>query len=774
MTKFDDVRAIARAFVEYADSTWACDPEPYLCRHAAEFTAEASILAELLPQQDFLKNADPHRLVPLLRQELGGPAARLAISYLLHAGYHRNTPNPDQRALRIYIDQIRAGIAHPTVDLRAEDWTPRWAIGAHFSPALFETLTGYFRKVTALACTTVNGDSVAIIGSIDGTVRACSLTTGQQYRPDPTDCPEVVTALACTTINGDPVAIIGGTAGTLRIWNLITGIEHRRSLFGIRAVRALTCTTINGDPTAILVSDDETVWRCSLTNRFRNDLVRLTISKPITALTCATVEEQPVVITGSKSGNVRLHNLNANNEWRVTLPKRNCEVRALDFTTVNGDPLIVIGDYDGSLRILNLATREQTWLNVSEATEDPNSYPRARRKEVVSATSSEEDGSSIAVTIDFKGTLRIWDLVAGTHYCPDLDRNTALWSPALCATVDGRSVIIVGSRDGKVRVWDSAIEQQTESKPISVEKVTAIACTVANSNPVAVTLNNRATVQVLDLATAERLRLDIRGHSGHLTAVACTTVDGQPIAVIGANDGTVQAWNLTTRQSHCEPLTESNDLILAVACTTIGGQPVAVIGGNDGTVCVWNLGTGQQRRMVVSEEAGQITAVACTDINGELVVVIGCANGSLWVGNLATGQQYRPDFAKGVLPIRTLACTTVNSHAVVVLSGNEDSVQCWDLTTRRHLGPNQSSRVLPVRTLACATVDNHPIAAICSNDGTVRVWDLQRHKQLTQPIRILDPVDCLAIAPDLSLVIAYNTEVMAFNPPQRWDWKEDT
>ncbi|MER7313334.1 WD40 repeat domain-containing protein, partial [Streptomyces halstedii] len=76
-----------------------------------------------------------------------------------------------------------------------------------------------------------------------------------------------------------------------------------------------------------------------------------------------------------------------------------------------------------------------------------------------------------------------------------------------------------------------------------------------------------------------------------VNAVACTVVDGRPVAVTASDDHTVRVWDLATRQQVGAPLTGHTDEVNAVACTVLDERPVAVTGSDDHTVRVWDLVT---------------------------------------------------------------------------------------------------------------------------------------------------------------------------------------
>ncbi|MGY3680393.1 hypothetical protein [Streptomyces sp. TE33382] len=86
------------------------------------------------------------------------------------------------------------------------------------------------------------------------------------------------------------------------------------------------------------------------------------------------------------------------------------------------------------------------------------------------------------------------------------------WVPAVATGVmDGRTIVVTGSRDKSVRVWD--------------------------------------------LTSGKQIGKPLTGHDGEVWAVATEVVDGRPIAVSGSWDGTVRVWDLITHRQRGPALT---------------------------------------------------------------------------------------------------------------------------------------------------------------------------------------------------------------------------
>ncbi|MGH3910682.1 MAG: WD40 repeat domain-containing protein, partial [Pseudonocardiaceae bacterium] len=84
------------------------------------------------------------------------------------------------------------------------------------------TLTGHSYSVSAVACTEVDGQPVAVTTSHDNTARVWDLASGS-LRATLTGHTSSVLAVACTEVDGQPVAVTTSHDETARVWDLATG-----------------------------------------------------------------------------------------------------------------------------------------------------------------------------------------------------------------------------------------------------------------------------------------------------------------------------------------------------------------------------------------------------------------------------------------------------------------------------------------------------------------------------------------------------------------------
>ena len=119
--------------------------------------------------------------------------------------------------------------------------------------------------------------------------------------------------------------------------------------------------------------------------------------------------------------------------------------------------------------------------------------------------------------------------------------------------------------------------------------VYAVATAQLGGAPVVVSGSRDSTVRVWDLATGVPVGPAITGHAGSVRAVAAAQLNGRPVVVSGGDDRTVRVWDMGTGTPVGPPLTGHTYAVCAVATVQLGGRPVVVSGSHDKTVRIWDL-----------------------------------------------------------------------------------------------------------------------------------------------------------------------------------------
>jgi hypothetical protein len=180
------------------------------------------------------------------------------------------------------------------------------------------------------------------------------------------------------------------------------------------------------------------------------------------------------------------------------------------------------------------------------------------------------------------------------------------------AELEGRPVVVSGSDDHTVRVWDLG-RGTPVGEPLTGHRtgVRGVALTELEGRPVVVVSGWGDTVQVWDLARGRPVGVPFTTHRTGVSMVA--ELEGRPVVVAGGWDGTVQVWDLARGTPVGEPFTGHTRGVRVIAVGTLNGRPVVVSGGWDNTVRVWEE-TGRLRQII--EVESDITALALVPEDG--------------------------------------------------------------------------------------------------------------------------------------------------------------
>ncbi|WP_326771167.1 AAA family ATPase (plasmid) [Streptomyces sp. NBC_01591] len=501
-------------------------------------------------------------------------------------------------------------------------------------------------------------------------------------------------------------------------------------------VTAVACTVLDGRPLAVTGADDRTVrvWDLTTGRPMGEPLTGHT--DWVNAVACTVVDGRPVAVTGGQDETVRVWDLITGCPVGEPLTGHTGGVRAVACTVVDGRAVAVTGDYDRTVRVWDLTTGRQIGKPFTGHTDRVNAVAcTVLDGRPVAVTGS---GDSIHRTEVNDTTVRVWDLTTGRQIGKPFTGHTDDVNAVACTVLDGRPVAVTGSEDHTVRVWDLATGRQI-GEPLTghTDRVHAVACTVLDGHPIAVTGDQDCTVRVWDLTTGQQVGEPLTGHTETVLTVACTVLDGRPVAVTGAHDA-VRVWDLSTDRPVGEPLTGHTDWVNAVACTVLDGRPVAVTGSRDRTVRVWDLTTGHPIGEPLTGHTYGVSAVACTVLDGHPIAVTRSEDARrMW--DLTTGHPIGAPPTGHTDTVYTVLEGRLVAVSVTTWEGST-TVRVWDLTTGRQIGEPLTARTHYPRRLgsaahsvACTVLDGHPIAITGGGDYAVRVWDLATGRQIGAP-----------------------------------------
>jgi WD40 repeat protein len=338
------------------------------------------------------------------------------------------------------------------------------------------------------------------------------------------------------------------------------------------------------------------------------------------------------------------------------------------------------------------------------------------------------DGRAVVVSGSDDGTVRVWDAATGTLVGGPFTGHTAGVYAVALGQVDGHAVVVSGSEDATVRVWDAATGTPVGA-PFTGHTgwVRAVALGQIDGRAVIVSGSYDGTVRVWDAATGTPVGAPFTNRTGPVAAVAVVAlgqVGGRTVVVSGGGDGTVRVWDAATGTSVGAPFTGHTGPVYAVALGQVDGRTVVVSGSEDAAVRVWDAATGTSVGAPFTGHTGPVYAVALGQVDGRTVVVSGSEDGTVRVWDAATGAPVGVPFTGHTRGVTAVALGQVDGRAVVVSGGGDRTLRVWDAATGTSIGNPLTGHTGPVAAVALGQVEGRTVIISGGNDGTVRAWPL--------------------------------------------------
>ena len=183
--------------------------------------------------------------------------------------------------------------------------------------------------------------------------------------------------------------------------------------------------------------------------------------------------------------------------------------------------------------------------------------------------------------------ISVWDLESGEVVAGPLAGHTDYTPTIALGLVHGRPVLVSGSQDSTLRVWELDAGSAQAGRP----PVFGVGCALARlgGRRIVLASNGDGTVHVLDSETGEDAAPALRGHTKAVGAIATVMLDGGTVVVTSGWDETVRSWQLETSAPLGGPWAGHGHWVLGLDTGICAGTPVAVSGGQDGTIRIWEL-----------------------------------------------------------------------------------------------------------------------------------------------------------------------------------------
>ena len=313
-----------------------------------------------------------------------------------------------------------------------------------------------------------------------------------------------------------------------------------------------------------------------------NPLTRLSgHNGPVHALTFSSGSGQ-YILTGSQDRNIRLFNPSTHNPSNP---------RPVQTYTAHGYEVLDLAVSGDNSKFVSVGGDKTVFLwDVATAQTLRRFAGHAAR---VNCCAFGGEGDSVVVSGSFDGSVKVWDLRSRSEKAVQTF-SEAGDSVSSVAVLGGE--VYAGSVDGRVRVYD--LGAGVVDVDVLGQSVTSVCPARAGDSYLVSTLDSR--VRLMDRPTGKCLQVfQHEGFRNETYRVRSTLAMADAYAISGGEDGSVFVWDVLTRAVNervwhkegggaMQVGGSKKDVVSAVAWNQMRKQWASA--GGDGTVVVWGLG----------------------------------------------------------------------------------------------------------------------------------------------------------------------------------------
>ncbi len=713
-------RAIAAALMpsDLAGHRAWRDSGAYARQHLPAHAASAGLLDGLVADPEYLSVVSPGSVLTQ-RTKLVTAEGRRAIAAFEMSLNGWESCSEAQRADRLASNAARvraARLLEASAAKTEAEWPLQWAA---WSGRSHRTLASNQRRVLAVAIGRAGDRDIIVSGSDDGSVQIWDAVTGEPAAAL-SGHERAVNAVAIGRAGDRDIIVSGSADHTVRIWDAVTGKQAAPPLSGHeRAVNAVAIGRAGDRDIIISGSADRTV---RIWDPVTGDPASLPLEGLRSVVYAAAIGQaggHDVVISGSYDGSVRIWDAVTGKPTGQPMAGHDGSVLALAMGQAGDRDIIVSGSDDCTVRVWDAVTGKPVGVPLID--DKATAKPEAEAVEAVAVGRAGDRDIIISGSAD--GTVRIWDAVTG-----DLADTLAAHLVTVNALAIGRAgdrdVIVSGSDDSTVRIWDAAFADPAETALAGHDDaVTAVAIGRAGDRDVIVSGSDDSTVRVWAAISGDMTGLSLAGHDDGVSAMAIGQAGDRDVIVSGSYSGTVRIWDAVTHDPVGSPLHGSDRAIYAVAIGRAAHRDVMVSGSADGTVRVWDAVSHDPASSALHGSDRAVYAVAIGRAGDRDVIVSGSADGMVRVWDAVTGSLTAPPLTGHGDTVRAVAIGRAGNRDVIVSGSADGTVRVWDAVTGSLTAPPLTGHSDTVNAVAIGRVRDRDIIVSGSADATVRVWD---------------------------------------------------
>jgi len=294
-----------------------------------------------------------------------------------------------------------------------------------------------------------------------------------------------------------------------------------------------------------------------------------------------------------------------------------------------------------------------------------------------------------------------WQNVIADHVFGDLSSCHSASVNSLAISADGQ-ILVSGSADKRVKVWNLVNEEETHS--FNHEDGVQSVAISSDGKLIASGILNK-TIIVLNLET-KKDTLVLTDHSGQVMSLAFHPKNNN-ILFSGSGDKTTKIWDLK-KQVCTHTYTKHSSGVTSIAVSPEGKTLVS--GSYDKTIIVLP-------DQILQGHSNVVCSVAISP-DGQ-TVISGSRDKEIKVWNLRSGELlYTLTGHEG-----SVLSIAISPDGKTLFSGSEDeTVKVWDLTIQQEI--NTLAKYLDAVTSLVISPDGKTLIS-GSRDGTIKIWSMQ-------------------------------------------------
>jgi WD40 repeat protein len=710
----------------------------YSRQNLATHAAAADEVDGLVADPGFLIAADPTRLLRALSSTDSPTVAGVrsayhgAFSYLHGASLAERASYIELYAQRHLVDDLAEQVQSL---YQARPWRPRWtklrADSEHF------VLGRHNRFASHVATGVVNGRAIAVSGGNEDHLRFWDLDARAPVGRPP-EAPELdpgahdlsgFTFLGFTQLQGVPVAVSQDRNGNLDLWDPETG-DHLATPFTDIHTYPHGAVSVTADK--VFLVRGKKLW--AITDFSENAPIESYLERerePPALLRCGSKVFGFDPRGGTISGSI-LRDLSSGEEMGA-LPAANDIAGA----ELSGKPVVFSVHRDGTLQLRYAESLDRLAWSLS---------CEVGALEIVTAGVAE--GRPVAAVAGADRALRIVDLANGAPIGGPIVGHTARVTSAAFGELDGRAVVVSGSDDRSVRVWDVHAGVNTPPpRPNFPGAIRAVSVSRTHEGQQAIASAGRDGCLRL-MRLDDGTEIGRHAEEATLDGVAMCSAAGRTVLGAGTFEGVVVSEFANdllqpSRRRRRSRRDGDGKPCRALQAVMVGDEECLAI-GFDRTVALYNVSSGRVLSPKTGGHEGGVTALAATARHGVPLAISGGGEGGLLKWDLTAVHVVAPLVQAHSRHITAVAIADFDDQGVIVTAGGEGKMRTWDLGTMADHGVEFVGHTDWVRSIVVGSLDGVPVIVSGGDDYTVRVWTADGH--LLQTIMLATAVRALAMS----------------------------